>query len=149
EALLTKGNLVDPASGNNLLCTIIPVEPMYVEFYVNQRALEKYREFTLKQAEKKGAAKQTGGDPKIPVEMALALDKEFPHKGYIDFADNEVDKESSAIKVRARFKNPIRKDGARLLMPGMFARVRVAIGDKYEALMVSKSVLLTDQKLKY
>jgi RND family efflux transporter MFP subunit len=150
EAVLTKGNLVDPAGGKNQLASIVPVEPMYVEFYVNERALLAYKEFTLKQAEKKGAtAKKPTENAVIPVHMALANETDYTHKGFIDFADNQVDPGTGSIKVRARFDNPKRPDGQRLLTPGLFARVRVAVGHPYKAVMVAKSAVLTDQNLKY
>ena len=45
EALLTKGNIVNAGSTDNLLTTVISVDPLYVYFYVNERAPLHYQEF--------------------------------------------------------------------------------------------------------
>src|ERR1043166_8161071 len=43
EAKLTKGNLVNSSGEDSLLTTIVSVDPMYVYFYVNERAYQRYR----------------------------------------------------------------------------------------------------------
>jgi RND family efflux transporter MFP subunit len=144
QALLTEGNMVSPGPPGNLLTTIVSVDPLYVYFSVNERALRRYQEVLRKQFEK-----DKKSDIKIPVEMALAGDESYPYKGIIDFIDNKVDPNTGSIKVRARFKNDKGSDGRRLLTPGLFARVRVAIGNPYPALLVVDRAILTDQSLKY
>jgi multidrug efflux pump subunit AcrA (membrane-fusion protein) len=85
----------------------------------------------------------------IPVELALTSDVGYPFKGVIDFIDNRIDPSTGSIKVRARFDNPKGSDGRRMLTPGLFARVRVAIADPYPATLVADRAILTDQSLKY
>jgi RND family efflux transporter MFP subunit len=145
QALLTKGNIVNSGSADSLLATINSVDPLYVEFYVNERALLNYLKIVKDRYEKdKNDAK-----PEIPVEMALLTDTGFPHKGIVDFYDNKVDPNTGAIKVRARFDNPKGPDGRRALTPGLFARVRVSIAEPYKTLLVADRAILTDQSLKY
>jgi len=144
EALLTQGNIVNPGNKEALLTTIISVDPLYVYFYVNQRALETYQELRRRQFEKD----KKKGKMDLPVEMALVNDSGFPRKGVLDFIDNKLDATGS-VKVRARFENPKGADGLRTMMPGMFARVRIAVADPYPATLVTDRAILSDQSLKY
>lgn len=148
RAYLTKGNLVS-ATGESLLTTIVSVDPMYVYFDVNERALQRYQQHALEQARKD---KKEGKDPAgetIKVQMALVADRGFPYQGVIDFIDNRVDPATATKKVRARFENPKLEHGGRALDPGMFARVRVAVTDRHPAILVADRAILTDQNLKY
>jgi multidrug efflux system membrane fusion protein len=144
-ALLTKGNIANALGAENLLTTIVPVDPLYVDFNVNERALLKYLELMRKQFERE---KKPGHD-KIEVQMAVATDQGYPHNGKIDFIDNKVDSKTGSIKVRARFDNPKGPDGRRRLTPGLFARVRVPAADPYPAILVADRAVLADQSLHY
>ncbi len=139
RAEMTEGSLVE-STGNNLLTTVVSMEPMYVYFNVNERDVQRY----LKEAQKDSRSP----DGKAPVEMSLATDADFPFKGYIDFVDNRVDPGTGTIKIRARFPNPM-INGIRLLVPGFFARIRVRVGEPYKATMVADRAIITDQKTKY
>lgn len=147
RALLTKGNLVN-AAGENLLTTLVSVDPMYVYFHVNERALLRYRNHMIALARKSKEASNKS-DADIKVQMGLTTDRDFPHKGIIDFIDNRVDPNTGTIKVRARFDNPKREDGRRLLAPGMFARIRAAVADPHPAILIADRAILTDQNMKY
>ena len=145
-ALLTKGNIVNAGGTDSLLATIVPVDPLYVYFNVNQQALLTYQAFMLKKFEKD---KQAAGKVEIPVKMSVEGGTTFPFNGVIDFLDNQLDKNTGTVKVRARFDNPKGADGRRKLSPGMFARIRVAIGDAYTPILISDRAILPDQSLKY
>lgn len=141
-----QGNIVDITPTAKPLATLIPVDPLYVDFYVSQRALLLYQAYMLKQYER---IKKDTSEKEIPVEMGLAEGASFPFKGIVDFADIKVDKNTGTYKVRARFPNPKGPNGMRALTPGLFARVRVAIGDPYSAVLISDRAILSDQSLKY
>jgi RND family efflux transporter MFP subunit len=64
----------------------------------------------------------------------------YPHVGYIDFYDNQVDPSTGTIRVRGVFPN---KD--RILRPGLFARVRIPSGPKFKALLISDLAIGYDQ----
>lgn len=148
EAIFTKGNMVSGSGTDSMLATVIAVDPMYVYFNVNERALLNYRKLLKENAAKDPNATK-GATPKIPVEMALTGDTSFPFKGIIDFVDNRVDPTTGSIKVRARFENPKGPDGNRPLSSGLFARVRVSIAEPYQGILVADRAILTDQSLKY
>src|ERR1700722_7317964 len=145
QALLTKGNIVNAGTSDNLLTTVLSVDPLYVYAYVNESALLNYQAIVRKRFEKE----KKDAKPDIPVEMALTNDTGYPYKGIVDFIDNKVDPNTGAIKVRARFDNPKGPDGRRPLTPALFARVRVTIADPYPATLVADRAILTDQSLKY
>ena len=148
EAMLTTGNLVNSSGADSLLTTIVGVDPIYVNFYVNERAYENYRKLLRQIAEKDPAAPK-GTKLKIPVEMSIDSDGRFPYKGFVDFVDNRVDSATGSIKVRAKFDNPVGADGRRPLTVGKFARLRITLADPYQATLVADRAILSDQSLKY
>jgi RND family efflux transporter MFP subunit len=143
RALVTEGNLVNTGGGDMLLTTIVTVDPMYVFFNVDERSLIRYREAYRKRLgenDKPVSVKEL----KIPIEVALEGDESYPHKGVIDFAENQVDPRTGTIQVRGVLPN-----SKRVLDQGMRARVRVPAGDPYKALLITDRAVGTDQSLKY
>jgi RND family efflux transporter MFP subunit len=133
---VTVGNLVQAGdlSGGTLLTTIVSVDPMYAYFDVDERTVQR-----VKQLIREGKA----GDAthvEIPVWLGLANEDGFPHRGVINFTDNQVNSRTGTLRVRGVFPN---KDEA--LSPGYFARVRVPIGAPHRSLLVSERALDTDQ----
>ena len=88
---------------------------------------------------------ESGGRPSSrevanPVQLALADEAGFPHRGRVVFVDNEADAGTGTIRLRARFDNP--RD---LFFPGGFARVRLVASAPYQALLVPDAAVATDQ----
>jgi RND family efflux transporter MFP subunit len=133
---VTVGNLVQAGdlTGGTLLTTIVSVDPMYAYFDVDERTV-----LLVKQLIREGKAR-TPDDGEIPVWLGLANEDGFPHRGTINFTDNQVNSKTGTLRVRGVFPN---KDEA--LSPGYFARVRVPIGAPHKALLVSERALDTDQ----
>jgi membrane fusion protein, multidrug efflux system len=67
----------------------------------------------------------------LPVSLILANGLEHPDKGKIVFLDRAVDPKTGTLRVRAAFPNP-----ERLLRPGMFARIKVDLGDRTNSILV-------------
>lgn len=147
EALLSKGDLVNASGADSLLTTVVAVDPMYVTFYVNERAYQRYRKLLADKASKDPAADKAA-KLRIPVELAVAGYDNFPFKGYVDFVDNRVDPSTGSIKVRAKFDNP-KGPGGRALTVGLFARVRVTLAEPTPAILLADRAILSDQSLKY
>lgn len=144
QALITKGNLVQSGPGADaLLTTIVTVNPMYVYFGVNERTLLRFRA-RARATQPAGGSDPSVSDLKIPVQLSLATEDDFQHKGVIDFADNRVDSSTGTIRVRAVFDN-----ARRVFKPGLFARVRVPTSSSYQALLVAQTAVGTDQGQKY
>ena len=81
---------------------------------------------------------------KIPVELQLADEAEFPHQGYIESFDNKLDPDTGSILLRAVFPND---DGR--IVPGLFARIRIPLSERHPALLVDERAIGTDQANKY
>jgi RND family efflux transporter MFP subunit len=80
----------------------------------------------------------------VDVEIGLADEDGFPHKGKLNFMDNRVDPNSVSVWVRGVLPNP-----DRLLTPGLFVRVRLPVGNPYKALLIPERALTTDQGQKF
>ena len=78
------------------------------------------------------------------MELGLADEVGFPHKGYIDFVDNRVDPNTGTMRGRGVFRNTDHS-----LSPGFFARVRFAGSGKYPALLIPDRALGSDQAQKF
>ena len=85
----------------------------------------------------------------VPIFMGLQREEGFPHKGVVDFANNQVNPTTGSVLVRGVFANPLLPGDSRLLMPGMFVRVRLPIGQPHKALLVVDRAVGSDQGLKY
>jgi RND family efflux transporter MFP subunit len=139
QANVTVGNLVSADTGHaTVLTSIVVLEPMYVYFGVDEPTLlwlrQGVREGTLKSATEK------------PPEVLLRVGggSDHPFRGTIDFISNRVDPSTGTLTVRGSFPN---KD--RFLRPGLFARVRVPVGDPHPALLISDQAVGTNQGQKY
>jgi RND family efflux transporter MFP subunit len=141
--LITVGNLVEQDKTH--LATIVSEDPMYVYFDVPERTLLKARDMIA--AGKFETARKKGKE-KLPVRIERANETGFPHKGWVDFVNNQVDAGTGTIKLRGVFRNPL-EHGARLLTPKLFVRVQVPIGDEHSAVLISDRAVGSDQGQKY
>jgi len=113
--LVTPGNLVTGGSGGaTLLTTIRSLDPIHFYFEADESAFLKYQRL-----DQEGKRPSSRGTPN-PVELGLADEDGFPHKGSMDFVENAMDRDTSTIQGRAIFDNP---DST--LIPGLFARIRL------------------------
>lgn len=123
------GNLVSGGAGSSnptLLTTIVSQDPIQVGFDMPEA------DFL--------ALTRRGSLTGAPVRLTLA---DGPREGRIDFVDNQIDKGTGTIRVRAAVANPEGRIPA-----GAFARVRLAASDPYQALLVPDSAIATDQSRK-
>jgi RND family efflux transporter MFP subunit len=144
RAMLTVGNLIGASgTGEQLLTTIVSVDPIQVYFDVDQRAAQEYRKEAIKRRAG-GPEPKTVRELNIPFQFGLASEEGFPHEGVLDFIDNKVDAATGTIMARGEVKNP-----NRLFRPGFFARVRVPVSDKYRAVLIADRAIGTQQGQKY
>jgi multidrug efflux system membrane fusion protein len=126
RALITPGNLVSTAT---LLTTLVSDGPLYVYFDVDEATF-----LRLTRTEK---------DEKF-VQVGLSDEEGYPHRGSLDFLDNQVDPHTGTIRARAIMDN---EDGR--LTPGLFARARLVGGETFVATLIDDKAILTDQDRKY
>jgi multidrug efflux system membrane fusion protein len=140
---LTLGNLVN--QDQTLLTTVVKLDPIYGYFDMDEPTLLRIRkainEGKLQPRRSKGLD--------VPVFMGLQGEVGFPHKGSVDFVNNQLNPTTGSILVRGVFPNPKPAGGTRLLSPGMFARIRLPIGDLHPAVLVVDQAISSDQGIKY
>lgn len=139
RTLVTPGNLVGGATADTLLTTILSVDPIYVYFDAPERDLVEYQRGV-------GAIGAAASAETRPVQVGVATEVGFPHVGQIDFRENRVDSGTGTVRVRGRLPNPKGENGARVLYPGLFARVRVPLGPPADQLVIPEEALMTGQE---
>jgi RND family efflux transporter MFP subunit len=134
--VVTAGNLIQSGDqgGGTLLTTLVSVDPMYAYFDVDE-----YTVLRVRQLIREGKVK-SAREVEWPVFLGLANEDGFPHRGVINFVDNQVNPKTGTLRLRGVFPN---KD--ELLSPGYFARVRVPIGHPHPGLLISDRAVDTDQ----
>jgi RND family efflux transporter MFP subunit len=128
--LVTVGNFVQLQSNNGaatLLATLVSQDPIYCYFDADEPAYLQYRQSGMAGRE-------------IPCELALVNETGFPHRGTVDFYDNQINQRTGTMRMRAVFDNADRS-----LVPGMFANVRVPAGPPCQALLVPDVAIGSDQ----
>lgn len=135
---VTVGNLVNGGPGQaTLLTTIVSVDPLYCYVPVPERLYLKYQ--AVAEAKETLLRKE-----KLACRLRLENETGFPHKGYIDFIDNSVDRTTGTIQVRGVIANP---DG--VLTPGLFARMQINGSGAYKALLVPDAAIGATQNQRY
>ncbi len=135
RAEVTRGNLVTGGNdGGTLLTTIVSVDPIYVYFEGNENAYLRYQEMA------RGGERASSRDVRNPVRVGLANEEGFPHTGYMDFVDNQLNVGTGTIRARAVLEN---KEG--WFTPGLFARVQLLGSAEYEAVLIDDRAVGTDQ----
>ena len=133
------GNLVNGGSGpeTTVLTTIVSLNPIHFLFDISEAELLAYQ-----RAVAEGRMTATPERP-IEVQGKLLDDTGWALSGRIDFIDNQVNRGSGTIRVRAVFPNPDFN-----LTPGQFGRIRVPASNRYQAIIVPEAALLNDQARK-
>jgi RND family efflux transporter MFP subunit len=121
------------------LATIEQVNPVYIYFSVNERDVLRIRASALARG-----VNITGAAPKVPVYAGLQTEPRFPHEGTLDFASTGLDTGSGTLQARAIIANP-----ERILLPGMFAHLRIPTDAPTPGLLVPDRVVSTDQAGSY
>lgn len=136
---VNEGNLIDGGSANStLLTTIVATSPIHFYFTGSEADYLKY--VRLARDGKRGAVRADG----VQVQIELADEAEFVHEGKIDFVDNEIDRGTGTIELRAVLQNE-----NNLLEPGMFGKARMLGSAKHDAIMIPDEIIGTNQSLRY
>jgi len=137
---ITIGNLVQPGAGpENVLTTVVSVDPIYAKVDADENAVLKY--VKLSEQGKRVSARTA----KIPAFVELGNETDFPHEGIIDFVDNRLDPGTGTIRARIVLKNW----NPNFITPGFFVRVRISGATPYRAALVDDKVISSQQGLKY
>jgi RND family efflux transporter MFP subunit len=135
--LVSIGELVGAASPTQL-ATIVQLDPIYVNFTVNEQDVLRIR------AEAKRLGITASELTKLPIEVGLQTETGYPHKGNLDYASPTINQSTGTLAVRGVLPNP-----DRILLPGYYVRVRVPFGQQEKALLVPDVALGSDQSGRY
>ncbi|MCC7259336.1 MAG: efflux RND transporter periplasmic adaptor subunit [Gammaproteobacteria bacterium] len=134
--LVTRGNLVSSGEREaTLLATIVAVDPIHAYITADEQAYLRY----LRMARE--GTRPSPREVRTPARLRLADEEGWPHEGWVDFVDNQLDRATGTIQGRAVFSN---RDG--VLAPGLFAQLRVRGARPYTAILVPETALGTDQE---
>jgi membrane fusion protein (multidrug efflux system) len=124
------GNMVGPESG--ILATIVALDPIFVEFNVNESVFLRAQQASLEQ--------------KIPLskllkklELTLILSDGttvYSQMGKIVFWNNQIDASTGTILLRAKFKN-----SDHILTPGQYVTVRIKSAQPQKRLVIPQVAL--------
>jgi RND family efflux transporter MFP subunit len=123
-----------------VLTTIVTVTPVYVDFNVDERAIQRYQQSALGKAE----AAKPFRERNYTFHFGLDTEKGYPHEAHLVFADIKYAEGTGTVLIRGEADN---KDS--LFVPGSRVRVRLPTSDKYPATQVPDTAICTDQKEKY
>jgi multidrug efflux system membrane fusion protein len=133
---ITVGNLVAAGPGAPVLTTLVSVDPIYASFNADEAVVTRALK-TLADEH------QPGEVERVPVRMTLGTSDDA-FDGKLQLIDNQVDARSGTVRVRAKFDNA---DGR--LIPGQFARLRMAQPKPEPVVMVNERAIGTDQNKKF
>lgn len=136
--LVSIGELVGAASPPTQLATIVALDPIYVNFNVNEQDVLEIR------AEARRRHLTPADLRQVPVEVGLQSETGYPHVGKLDYAAPTVNQSTGTLAARGIIPNP-----NRVLLPGYFVRVRVPIEKEADALLVPDTALGSDQSGRY
>ena len=140
KANLVVGDLVNAGGTDPILATIVAVDPVYVDFNVDERAIQRYQKVEAGQPDKQKSLRER----ETKFTFGLDTEKGFPHEGKLVFVDIKYTEGTGTIPVRGVAEN---KSG--LLIPGSRIRVRLPVSGTYSATLVPDTAVNTDQKQKY
>jgi membrane fusion protein (multidrug efflux system) len=133
KANVQVGNLVNTSTA---LTTVSQVDPIKAFFSISEQEYLDLSEATKRQ----GASNLLSGKSAIPLELLLSNGQAYPFKGTIVFVDRGVDTNTGTITIAGSFPN-----GAHLLRPGQFARVRALASVQKSAILVPQRAVIDQQ----
>jgi RND family efflux transporter MFP subunit len=141
------GNLVGEGEAT-VLTDITNYDPMYAYFNLNELDLLRVMAMYRERVKEKGLdpEKQPDAQADIKVFLGLADEEDYPHQGILDFGESGVDPNTGTMQLRGIFEN---SQKSLVLLPGLFARVRLPIAKRQNIPLVSERAIGADQSGQY
>ena len=138
ESNVDIGTLVGPGS-QSLLTTVVKSDTVLVEFKMTDLDYQRSKSTNVNI----GQSDSTGKfDPYVTITLA---DKSvYKYKGYVDFADPQVDSKTGTFLVRAEMPNPDRE-----LLPGQFTNVTMLLNVLENAVVVPTKAIVIEKSAAY
>jgi len=134
---VTEGALVGQGEAT-LLTTVEQIDPIYVNF---SQAVDELDALRRAQAQGHVALDQT---KQARVDIILPDGSVYPHPGTLDFSAASVDAATGAVSLRGSVPNP-----DHLLLPGMYVKLRLTLGQITRAWLVPQAALQRDAEGPY
>jgi len=133
--LVDVGNLISGGfEGASLLATVVSMDPIHAYFTGSEQDYLRYTRLA------QNGSRPSSRDAANPVEMSLINESGFPHKGKMDFVDNQIDASTGTMQGRAIFENEDHE-----LIPGLFVTLRLLGSGKYQAVQIPDQAVGKDQ----
>jgi len=133
ERVADIGTWVGPSGGKSLLATVVKSDTVRVDFSMTALDYLRSKDRNVNIGNTDSTRKWNSF-----VTITLADGSVYPHKGFVDFADPQVDPNTGTFSVRAEMPNPERS-----LLPGEFTKVKVLLDVRENAVKVpSKSTII-------
>jgi len=136
KTLVKQGNLVGDGLATHLT-TVISYDPIYANFNISE---QDYLEIQEKHMRSSDDAERREKRDEIVIGLRRANDPSFKFEGKINYADLAVDQSTGTYAVRGIFPNPNKE-----ILPGLFVRIRVPLGEPEESLLIPERALGADQ----
>jgi len=174
--LVDVGNYINPGGLQALLLGITQLDPMYVEFKLNDRQFIELKDRlgfrkAFQEEQEEAAPNTPGGEQTeestgrqpvaltgMPVDLSLMtgvdvfrFDFNIPGK-VVALVDNQINYNTANITLRAEVQNPLLKtDDAEdyMIYPGQVGRVRIPYEVVENAVLIREEAILTDLDTKY
>ncbi|WP_339031312.1 efflux RND transporter periplasmic adaptor subunit [Bradyrhizobium symbiodeficiens] len=135
--MVSVGELVGVSSPTQL-ATIVAMDPIYVNFTVNEQDVLRIRAEATRRGLTPANLKQ------FPIQIGLQTETGYPHEGHLDYVAPTLNQSTGTLAVRGLIPND-----KRVLLPGYFVRVRVPFDQEKSALLVPDTALGSDQGGRY
>ncbi|MEK9278286.1 MULTISPECIES: efflux RND transporter periplasmic adaptor subunit [unclassified Bradyrhizobium] len=135
--MVSIGELVGVSSPTQL-ATIVAMNPIYVNFTVNEQDVLRIRAEAARRGLTVADLKQ------FPILVGLQTETGYPHEGHLDYVAPTLNQSTGTLAVRGLVPND-----NRVLLPGYFVRVRVPFDQDKNALLVPDTALGSDQSGRY
>ena len=135
--MVSIGELVGVSSPTQL-ATIVAMDPIYVNFTVNEQDVLRIRAEAARRGLTPADLKQ------FPIQIGLQTESGYPHEGHLDYVSPTLNSSTGTLAVRGLVPND-----KRVLLPGYFVRVRVPFDQDKTALLVPDTALGSDQGGRY
>jgi RND family efflux transporter MFP subunit len=141
------GNLIN--QDQTTLTTVVSIDPIFVYFNVDEPNLVRVLKTTRSTSRSNGIFT---GQLFIDVGLVDDLERAYPHRCVVDFLNNQLDTQTATITMRGRLDNPHDPNPDHpkppLFRSGMFARVRLPLGQPAQRLLVPETAIASNQDRK-
>lgn len=128
------GTLVAPGS-KSLLATIVKRDTVLVDFSMTALDYLRSKERNVNLGQQDSTR---SWQPNITI--TLADNTVYPYRGYVDFAEPQVDPKTGTFSVRAEMPNP-----EQVLLPGQFTKVRLLLDVREHAVVVPMRAVIIEK----